>query len=79
MSANMKQAKRYRNASITDLIEGAWRLLNRSEPSWVLYKLDSQIDHILLDEAQIRARAMGNTHRHRAGILRGPRRAPRCA
>jgi ATP-dependent helicase/nuclease subunit A len=48
-----EQAKRYRNAlDYDDLIEGAWRLLNRSEPSWVLYKLDSQIDHILLDEAQ---------------------------
>ncbi|MEK4035163.1 double-strand break repair helicase AddA [Methylocystis sp. IM3] len=48
-----EQAKRYRNAlDYDDLIEGAHRLLNRSEPSWVLYKLDSQIDHILLDEAQ---------------------------
>lgn len=46
-------AKRYRNAlDYDDLIEGARRLLHRSEPSWVLYKLDAQIDHILLDEAQ---------------------------
>jgi ATP-dependent helicase/nuclease subunit A len=35
-----------------DLIERARALLRRSSPSWVLYKLDSQIDHILLDEAQ---------------------------
>lgn len=35
-----------------DLITRARGLLQRSSPSWVLYKLDSQIDHILLDEAQ---------------------------
>lgn len=35
-----------------DLIERTQRLLSSSSPSWVLYKLDSQIDHILLDEAQ---------------------------
>jgi len=35
-----------------DLIERARELLRRSSPSWVLYKLDSAIDHILLDEAQ---------------------------
>jgi ATP-dependent helicase/nuclease subunit A len=35
-----------------DLIERTRALLNRSSPSWVLYKLDSQLDHILLDEAQ---------------------------
>ncbi|WP_036287514.1 double-strand break repair helicase AddA [Methylocystis sp. ATCC 49242] len=47
------RAKRYRNLlDYDDLIEGARRLLQRSSPSWVLYKLDSQIDHILLDEAQ---------------------------
>ncbi len=47
------KAKRYRNLlDYDDLIECARRLLNRSHPSWVLYKLDSQIDHILLDEAQ---------------------------
>lgn len=45
--------KRYRNLlDYDDLIESARRLLRRSSPSWVLYKLDSQIDHILLDEAQ---------------------------
>ncbi len=51
--SDYEEAKRYRNAlDYDDLIEGARRLLNRSDPSWVLYKLDSQIDHILLDEAQ---------------------------
>ncbi len=35
-----------------DLIERTRGLLRRSSPSWVLYKLDQQIDHILLDEAQ---------------------------
>ncbi|HEY8261926.1 MAG TPA: double-strand break repair helicase AddA [Methylosinus sp.] len=35
-----------------DLIERTRRLLRRSSASWVLYKLDSQIDHILVDEAQ---------------------------
>ncbi|QGM45951.1 double-strand break repair helicase AddA [Methylocystis heyeri] len=35
-----------------DLIERTRELLRRSSPSWVLYKLDQQIDHILLDEAQ---------------------------
>ncbi len=35
-----------------DLIERMRALLRRSSPSWVLYKLDQQVDHILLDEAQ---------------------------
>jgi ATP-dependent helicase/nuclease subunit A len=35
-----------------DLIERTRTLLSRSDPSWVLYKLDSQIEHILVDEAQ---------------------------
>jgi ATP-dependent helicase/nuclease subunit A len=35
-----------------DLIERTRVLLNRSSVSWVLYKLDQQIDHILVDEAQ---------------------------
>ncbi len=35
-----------------DLIERMRMLLRRSNPSWVLYKLDQQIDHVLLDEAQ---------------------------
>jgi ATP-dependent helicase/nuclease subunit A len=35
-----------------DLIERTRSLLRRTSVSWVLYKLDQQIDHILLDEAQ---------------------------
>ena len=35
-----------------DLIERALTLLTRHEARWVLYKLDSGIDHILVDEAQ---------------------------
>ncbi|MEF3364915.1 double-strand break repair helicase AddA [Methylocystis sp. 9N] len=51
--AEYERAKRLRGLlDYDDLIEGARRLLFRSSPSWVLYKLDSQIDHILLDEAQ---------------------------
>ena len=45
--------KRRRNLlDYDDLIDRARGLLHRSSPSWVLYKLDAQIDHILLDEAQ---------------------------
>ncbi|MGD9658252.1 MAG: UvrD-helicase domain-containing protein, partial [Methylocystis sp.] len=48
-----EHAKRRRGLlDYDDLIEGVRRLLHRSSPSWVLYKLDAQIDHILLDEAQ---------------------------
>ena len=35
-----------------DLIERTRALLCRTSVSWVLYKLDQQIDHILVDEAQ---------------------------
>ena len=35
-----------------DLIERTRTLLERSEASWVLHKLDSGIDHVLVDEAQ---------------------------
>lgn len=35
-----------------DLIERTLALLERSESSWVLYKLDRGIDHVLVDEAQ---------------------------
>ncbi|MGD0720753.1 MAG: double-strand break repair helicase AddA [Roseiarcus sp.] len=35
-----------------DLIERTLALLTRSDAAWVLYKLDSGIDHILVDEAQ---------------------------
>ncbi len=35
-----------------DLIEDTLALLDRSDAGWVLFKLDSGIDHILVDEAQ---------------------------
>jgi ATP-dependent helicase/nuclease subunit A len=35
-----------------DLIERTTELLARADAAWVLYKLDSGIDHILVDEAQ---------------------------
>ncbi len=35
-----------------DLVERTRTLLKRSDAAWVLYKLDSGIDHILVDEAQ---------------------------
>ncbi|MGH6847208.1 MAG: double-strand break repair helicase AddA [Methylocella sp.] len=35
-----------------DLIEKTLGLLERSDARWVLYKLDSGIDHVLVDEAQ---------------------------
>ncbi len=55
-----------------DLIERARNLLQRPGlPSWVLYKLDSAIDHILLDEAQdTSADAMGDSRSDRRRILR---------
>jgi len=47
------RAKRRRNLlDYDDLIQRTRGLFHRSSPSWVLYKLDAQIDHILLDEAQ---------------------------
>ncbi len=47
-------AKRARTAlDFTDLIAQTLRLLSRQEATeWVLYELDSRIDHILIDEAQ---------------------------
>ncbi len=35
-----------------DLIDKTLALLSRSDAGWVLYKLDSGIDHVLVDEAQ---------------------------
>ncbi len=35
-----------------DLVAKTLALLHRSDASWVLYKLDAGIDHILIDEAQ---------------------------
>jgi ATP-dependent helicase/nuclease subunit A len=40
-------------ADFDDLIEASVRLLNRSNVrQWIQYKLDSSIDHVLIDEAQ---------------------------
>jgi ATP-dependent helicase/nuclease subunit A len=48
-----RQAKALRGLfDFDDLIERTHELLRRSSASWVLYKLDSRIDHVLLDEAQ---------------------------
>jgi ATP-dependent helicase/nuclease subunit A len=51
--------ERYRNEKAArgildfdDLIEKTLGLLERSDARWVLYKLDSGIDHVLVDEAQ---------------------------
>ena len=53
MLNDYQQRKRAQNLlDYDDLIERTRRLLQSSSPSWVMYKLDSQIDHILLDEAQ---------------------------
>ncbi|MGH6800429.1 MAG: UvrD-helicase domain-containing protein, partial [Methylocella sp.] len=40
-----------------DLIEKTLALLERSDARWVLYKLDSGIDHVLVDEAQDTSKA----------------------
>jgi len=54
MIDNYTTAKRQRGLlDFDDLIERAVELLSRSDArSWVLYKLDLGIDHVLLDEAQ---------------------------
>ena len=72
-----EHAKRRRGLlDYDDLIEGARRLLHRSSPSWVLYKLDAQIEHILLDEAQdTSSDTMGHSGRDRRRILRRRRRS----
>lgn len=48
--------KKLKNISGTldfdDMIERTRTLLTRSDASWILYKLDAGIDHILVDEAQ---------------------------
>ena len=48
--ANLKNARAL--LDFEDLIETTRRLLRNAAPSWVLFKLDSGIDHILVDEAQ---------------------------
>ncbi|MBQ5546975.1 MAG: double-strand break repair helicase AddA [Acetobacter sp.] len=52
-------AQRYNNQKTSqgqleydDLIRHTLHLLKHVETSWILYKLDSKIDHILVDEAQ---------------------------
>ena len=40
-----------------DLVERTLQLLRRSDAGWVLHKLDSGIDHVLVDEAQDTSRA----------------------
>jgi len=53
VAARFERAKNRRGLlDFDDLIERTRRLLRRSSPSWVLYKLDQQIAHVLLDEAQ---------------------------
>jgi ATP-dependent helicase/nuclease subunit A len=51
-----KEAKARRAAlDFDDLIEATANLLGRSDQAeWVLYKLDGGLDHILVDEAQVR-------------------------
>ena len=51
--AHYERAKAARGKlDFDDLIERTLTLLERSDARWVLYKLDSGIDHILVDEAQ---------------------------
>ncbi len=51
--ARYEQAKAARGRlDFDDLIARTLALLERSDARWVLYKLDSGIDHILVDEAQ---------------------------
>jgi ATP-dependent helicase/nuclease subunit A len=51
--ADYAQAKSLRGLlDFDDLIERTLILLTRSDATWVLYKLDAGIDHILVDEAQ---------------------------
>jgi ATP-dependent helicase/nuclease subunit A len=51
---NMETAKRQRGLyDFNDLIARTARLLSTSDQAqWVLYKLDSRLDHVLVDEAQ---------------------------
>ncbi|TAL80405.1 MAG: double-strand break repair helicase AddA, partial [Beijerinckiaceae bacterium] len=51
--SNYERAKAVRGLlDFDDLISRTLRLLQRSDARWVLFKLDSGIDHILVDEAQ---------------------------
>ncbi|MCI0601222.1 MAG: UvrD-helicase domain-containing protein, partial [Beijerinckiaceae bacterium] len=55
-SAILEQYRKEKSArgilDFDDLIEKTLALLERSDARWVLYKLDSGIDHVLVDEAQ---------------------------
>ena len=53
VAEGFRRAKERKGAlDFTDLTSFARRLLERESAAWVLYKLDSSIDHILVDEAQ---------------------------
>ncbi|WP_158815334.1 double-strand break repair helicase AddA [Methylocapsa sp. S129] len=52
LSAYARQKAQRGLLDFDDLIERTLSLLSRSDAAWVLYKLDSGIDHILVDEAQ---------------------------
>ena len=56
--ARFEQAKSARGVlDFDDLIARTLTLLERSDARWVLFKLDSGIDHILVDEAQDTSKA----------------------
>ena len=63
-----------------DLIGKTLALLERSEARWVLYKLDSGIDHVLVDEAQDTSEAQWKILEELTGDFaagEGQSRAPR--
>ena len=63
-----------------DLIDKTLALLERSEARWVLYKLDSGIDHVLVDEAQDTSEAQWKILEELTGDFaagQGQSRAPR--
>ncbi len=63
-----------------DLIERTLALFERSDASWVLYKLNSGIDHILVDEAQDTSPAQWRILEHLASeFYAGAGAAARCA
>lgn len=52
-------AKRAQNAlDFDDLIAALWRLLHSGQANWMMMKLDSSIEHVLVDEAQDTTREM---------------------
>ena len=67
--AEYARAKRARSVlDYDDLIAATLRLLEtRSAASWVLYKLDGGLDHILIDEAQDTSPEQWRIVRHLAG------------